>query len=167
MSSQQPSQGSFSLPRAPDFHSSAPGPPGSQKKPWRPGSKTSLHSSRSRHRLSTDRYSHSQNLSRTASGVSTRSHNRTASQPSSDDGDKWWKIRFFEGMSNDIKRRAPYYWSDWKDAWDYRVVPATIYMYFAKYDPNECCFPFILPVVARICILSVSLLLNLSRLVPP
>lgn len=36
-------------------------------------------------------------------------------------------------MIQDIKRRAPFYWSDWTDAWDYRVVPATIYMYFAKY----------------------------------
>ncbi len=44
----------------------------------------------------------------------------------------WWKIKLFEGMTNDIKRRSPYYWSDWKDAWDYRVVPATVYMYFAK-----------------------------------
>ncbi|KAL8906211.1 MAG: hypothetical protein Q9207_002179 [Kuettlingeria erythrocarpa] len=44
----------------------------------------------------------------------------------------WWKIKLFEGMTNDVKRRSPYYWSDWKDAWDYRVVPATVYMYFAK-----------------------------------
>lgn len=36
-------------------------------------------------------------------------------------------------MIDDVKRRGPYYWSDWADAWDYRVVPATIYMYFAKY----------------------------------
>jgi hypothetical protein len=42
-------------------------------------------------------------------------------------------VRLFRGMINDIKRRAPFYWSDWRDAWDYRVVPATIYMYFAKY----------------------------------
>jgi hypothetical protein len=46
---------------------------------------------------------------------------------------KWWKIRLFRGMVNDVRRRAPFYWSDWSDAWDYRVVPATIYMYFAKY----------------------------------
>jgi hypothetical protein len=46
---------------------------------------------------------------------------------------KWWKIRLFSGMINDVKRRAPFYWSDWTDAWDYRVVPATVYMYFAKY----------------------------------
>src|SRR5699024_2507295 len=37
----------------------------------------------------------------------------------------WWHIRFFSGMVNDVKRRAPYYWSDWVDAWDYRVVPST------------------------------------------
>lgn len=47
---------------------------------------------------------------------------------------KWWKIRLFKGIIGDLRRRAPYYWSDWKDAWDYRVVPATVYMYFAKYD---------------------------------
>jgi hypothetical protein len=45
---------------------------------------------------------------------------------------RWWRVRYFRGMVNDIKRRAPFYWSDWKDAWDYRVVPATVYMYFAK-----------------------------------
>ncbi|KAL5357863.1 HCO3 transporter family-domain-containing protein [Aspergillus floccosus] len=48
---------------------------------------------------------------------------------------KWWRIRFFRGMVNDVKRRAPYYWSDWTDAWDYRVVPATVYMYFANILP--------------------------------
>ncbi|TGO66352.1 hypothetical protein BOTNAR_0063g00340 [Botryotinia narcissicola] len=48
---------------------------------------------------------------------------------------KWYKIRLFRGMVNDLKRRAPYYWSDWTDAWDYRVVPATIYMYFANILP--------------------------------
>lgn len=47
---------------------------------------------------------------------------------------KWWKIRLFRGMTNDVRRRLPFYWSDWVDAWDYRVVPATVYMYFAKYD---------------------------------
>ena len=47
--------------------------------------------------------------------------------------DPWWKIRLFSGMANDLRRRLPYYLSDWRDAWDYRVVPATVYMYFAKY----------------------------------
>jgi hypothetical protein len=50
---------------------------------------------------------------------------------------KWWKIRLFRGMVNDVRRRAPFYWSDWTDAWDYRVIPATVYMYFAKYVPKN------------------------------
>ncbi|KAJ4268355.1 hypothetical protein NW762_002418 [Fusarium torreyae] len=47
----------------------------------------------------------------------------------------WWKIHLFRGMINDIRRRLPYYVSDWTDAWDYRVVPATVYMYFANILP--------------------------------
>jgi hypothetical protein len=46
-----------------------------------------------------------------------------------------WKTRLFSGMINDIRRRAPFYLSDWKDAWDYRVIPATVYMYFANILP--------------------------------
>ncbi|KAF2834730.1 anion exchange family protein [Patellaria atrata CBS 101060] len=79
--------------------------------------------------------------------LSTRQH--TASEETLDDkpgnrvtehstiksGDRWWKIRLFQGIVNDLKRRGPYYWSDWKDAWDYRVVPATVYMYFANILP--------------------------------
>lgn len=44
----------------------------------------------------------------------------------------WWKIHLFRGMVNDVRKRAPYYASDWTDAWNYRVVPATVYMFFAK-----------------------------------
>lgn len=61
-------------------------------------------------------------------------------------GKGWW---LFRGMVNDIRRRAPFYISDWTDAWDYRVVPSTgkgntcqiglelifwctVYMFFAK-----------------------------------
>ncbi|WYZ38850.1 hypothetical protein EsH8_III_000764 [Colletotrichum jinshuiense] len=50
-------------------------------------------------------------------------------------GAGWWKVQLFRGMVNDIRRRAPFYVSDWVDAWDYRVVPATIYMYFANILP--------------------------------
>jgi len=46
--------------------------------------------------------------------------------------EQWWKVRLFRGMINDVRRRAPFFVSDWVDAWDYRVVPATVYMYFAK-----------------------------------
>ncbi|KAK0635405.1 HCO3 transporter family-domain-containing protein [Bombardia bombarda] len=49
--------------------------------------------------------------------------------------DRWWRIRLFHGMVNDIRRRAPFYASDWTDAWNYRVVPATVYMYFANILP--------------------------------
>ncbi len=60
------------------------------------------------------------------------SHETHSRQISAVQASTWWKIDLFRGMANDIKRRAPYYWSDWKDAWDYRVVPASVYMYFAK-----------------------------------
>jgi hypothetical protein len=62
--------------------------------------------------------------------TSTKRHNDEA----------WWSVHPFRGMVNDIRRRAPYYVSDWLDAWDYRVVPATVFMYFAKYAVN-CPFP--------------------------
>lgn len=43
-----------------------------------------------------------------------------------------WHVHLFRGMTHDIRRRAPYFLSDWTDSWDYRVVPATVYMFFAK-----------------------------------
>lgn len=46
--------------------------------------------------------------------------------------DAWYKVQLFRGMINDVRRRIPYYASDWSDAWDYRIIPATVYMYFAK-----------------------------------
>jgi MFS superfamily sulfate permease-like transporter len=51
------------------------------------------------------------------------------------DEEAWWSIHPFRGMINDIRRRAPYYVSDWLDAWDYRVVPATVFMFFANILP--------------------------------
>ncbi|KAL5334043.1 HCO3 transporter family-domain-containing protein [Aspergillus crustosus] len=68
-------------------------------------------------------------------GVSTTSEQQQHGRDSDAGEPKWWRIRFFRGMIDDVKRRAPYYWSDWADAWDYRVVPATIYMYFANILP--------------------------------
>lgn len=62
-------------------------------------------------------------LSRELTRASTRSSSKR----------RWWRILWFRGMYNDIRRRLPFYWSDWIDAWDYRVIPATVYMYFAKY----------------------------------
>ncbi|KAK1655566.1 HCO3 transporter family-domain-containing protein [Colletotrichum phormii] len=61
---------------------------------------------------------------------SSGSGNRTSRRPGG-----WWKVHLFRGMVNDIRRRAPFYVSDWTDVWDYRVVPATVYMYFANILP--------------------------------
>ncbi|KAK9369165.1 HCO3 transporter family-domain-containing protein [Lipomyces kononenkoae] len=45
-------------------------------------------------------------------------------------------IQAFRGMRNDIEKRLPYYLADWTvDAWNYRIIPATIYMYFANVLP--------------------------------
>lgn len=40
--------------------------------------------------------------------------------------------RPFYGIINDIHARIPFYISDWKDAYDYRVIPATAMIFFAK-----------------------------------
>ncbi|MCJ1468604.1 hypothetical protein MMC07_007233 [Pseudocyphellaria aurata] len=58
-----------------------------------------------------------------------------ATNPSMERNRRWWNMRLFRGMIDDARRRAPFYWSDWRDAWDYRVVPATVYMYFANILP--------------------------------
>ena len=93
----------------------------SQKKPWQTR-RASFRSGRSRpHDPEEDQ------LSPQISRQTASSQRRKA---------KWWKIRLFKGMYDDVRRRAPFYWSDWRDAWDYRVVPATVYMYFAKYVEN-------------------------------
>lgn len=41
-------------------------------------------------------------------------------------------LRPFKGIIQDVRARAPYYVSDWTDAWDYRVIPATVLIFFAK-----------------------------------
>ena len=92
----------------------------SKKKPWQTRRRSSFKAARPQGPDPEE-----ERLSRETSRRTTQSTKRTP---------KWWKIRLFRGMIGDVKRRAPYYWSDWKDAWDYRVVPATVYMYFAKYE---------------------------------
>lgn len=42
------------------------------------------------------------------------------------------------GIFQDIRARAPWYLSDWIDAWNYRVVPATTLIFFAKYVFRLC-----------------------------
>ncbi|QRV92636.1 HCO3- transporter family [Ceratobasidium sp. AG-Ba] len=45
-------------------------------------------------------------------------------------------LRPFAGMFADVKARAPYYVSDWTDAWTYRVIPATAMIFFANVLPG-------------------------------
>ncbi|USP80751.1 hypothetical protein yc1106_08025 [Curvularia clavata] len=68
-------------------------------------------------------------------GHLSRTQTNASRKPASTKKTAWWKTSLFSGMINDVRRRAPFYWSDWKDAWDYRVVPATVYMYFANILP--------------------------------
>lgn len=120
MATQTETSRSFTIPPNPAIHLNRPLSK-SQKKPWQPRRAPSFRSSKSQTRRDPER----ERLSREISRQTTTSQRRKP---------KWWKIRLFRGMIDDIKRRLPYYWSDWRDAWDYRVIPATVYMYFAKYD---------------------------------
>ncbi|KAJ7695721.1 HCO3 transporter family-domain-containing protein [Mycena rosella] len=47
-----------------------------------------------------------------------------------------WIRNFGSGISNDIRSRAPYYLSDWTDAWNYRVIPATALIFFSNVLPG-------------------------------
>lgn len=40
------------------------------------------------------------------------------------------------GIMRDIRSRAPYYVSDWTDAWNYRVIPAVVLIFFANVLPG-------------------------------
>lgn len=44
-------------------------------------------------------------------------------------------VKPFAGILHDIKDRAPIYWRDWSDAWDYRVIPAVVETYFNNLLP--------------------------------
>ncbi|KAK9449046.1 HCO3 transporter family-domain-containing protein [Limtongia smithiae] len=49
---------------------------------------------------------------------------------------KIFGIHLFRGIASDIRSRLPHYIADWTtDAWNYRIIPATIYMYFANILP--------------------------------
>lgn len=43
-----------------------------------------------------------------------------------------WLRRVGSGIILDIRSRGPWYFRDWTDAWNYRVVPATALIFFAK-----------------------------------
>ncbi|KAF8073644.1 HCO3 transporter family-domain-containing protein [Lyophyllum atratum] len=47
-----------------------------------------------------------------------------------------WLRKLGAGILLDIRARAPWYISDWTDAWNYRVVPATALIFFANVLPG-------------------------------
>ncbi|KAJ6584664.1 HCO3 transporter family-domain-containing protein [Mycena capillaripes] len=47
-----------------------------------------------------------------------------------------WIQGFGSGIVFDIRARAPFYLSDWTDAWNYRVIPATALIFFANVLPG-------------------------------
>jgi hypothetical protein len=48
---------------------------------------------------------------------------------------QWRILRLGRGMYHDVKRRAPYYWSDIRDAFTYRAFASTVRMYFVNVLP--------------------------------
>ncbi|CAL1713512.1 unnamed protein product [Somion occarium] len=52
------------------------------------------------------------------------------------EGNVTFRFRPFSGIYNDIRARAPYYLSDWIDAWNYRVIPAIVLIFFANVLPG-------------------------------
>ncbi|KLT39446.1 hypothetical protein CC85DRAFT_288567 [Cutaneotrichosporon oleaginosum] len=59
-----------------------------------------------------------------------------ASAPPAEPGRRGRGWMPFSGMWQDIKARAPYYVSDWTDAWNYRVIPSTWFIFFANVLPG-------------------------------
>lgn len=118
-----PSPGHLSAPQG-SFHtpSQEPAEPHSRK-PWQSSRPQSSRVGRAQSQQQQQQQQQSHHAETPAASATA---NSSIKQP------KWWKVHLFRGMIKDIKRRAPYYWSDWIDAWDYRVVPATVYMFFAK-----------------------------------
>ncbi|KAL4071913.1 HCO3 transporter family-domain-containing protein [Scleroderma citrinum] len=66
-------------------------------------------------------------------GVSTTLRNASSLSPSRL---RSWARKLGVGIIQDIKARAPWYLSDWTDAWNYRVVPAAALIFFANVLPG-------------------------------
>lgn len=45
------------------------------------------------------------------------------------------KILWGRGILNDLRSRGPYYWSDFKDAYNYRVIPSVVFIFFTNLLP--------------------------------
>nr|GAT43806.1 predicted protein [Mycena chlorophos] len=62
-------------------------------------------------------------------------HPRATSSPKSRIPFSWLRS-IGHGAVSDVRARAPVYLSDWLDAWNYRVVPATALIFFANVLPG-------------------------------
>ncbi|TBU25500.1 anion exchanging protein [Dichomitus squalens] len=49
---------------------------------------------------------------------------------------RWVPTWIGRGIIRDVRARAPYYVSDWTDAWNYRVIPAIVLIFFANVLPG-------------------------------
>jgi hypothetical protein len=63
---------------------------------------------------------------RDASAEDVQETRSSTSASSKDERKLEWYQYLGRGMYMDVKSRLPYYVSDWTDAWNYRVVPATL-----------------------------------------
>ncbi|KAJ5239965.1 hypothetical protein N7468_004584 [Penicillium chermesinum] len=122
-----PGSGDFALPGAANMYASASS---AERNSWQSQRRNTLRSSR----LSMGS-SHRSGMPAAPEAPNEEPQHGASTPASAQSQQKWWRVRLFRGMYQDVKRRAPYYWSDWTDAWDYRIVPATIYMYFANILP--------------------------------
>lgn len=71
-----------------------------------------------------------------APAVTSRESSATLRVPRSTSLFSRWLKRLGAGIRQDICARAPWYVSDWADAWNYRVVPATALIFFANVLPG-------------------------------
>lgn len=63
-----------------------------------------------------------------------RNESATPTDPEQEQGSRStrkWYLLIGRGMYRDVRNRLPYYKSDWTDAWNYRVVPATLVSFLA------------------------------------
>ncbi|PYH63695.1 HCO3 transporter family protein [Aspergillus vadensis CBS 113365] len=78
-------------------------------------------------------------MSRTSSHVLAPLERKKTDVTYTYEGVRGWKgVRFlrpFRGMYHDVRRRLSYYWSDIKDAWDYRTIASIVRMYFVNILP--------------------------------
>lgn len=83
-----------------------------------------------------------------------------AQDPYSWEGLRGWRsyrmLRPGRGMFYDVKRRLPYYWSDWLDGLNYRTFAATVRIYFVKYVSTFRRCVLLSLVVSAICDLGTS-----------